>query len=122
MAMRIRNYTPHDINIYTKEDIEDLSARHLKLKTNAVPVTIKSEGVLNAKMSYKGEGFNVTRIYEGVDSLPDDLEPGDLVIVSALYASAVKELNGYTVPLRTVYGAVYDEADHICGCIGLCRI
>lgn len=122
MAMRIRNYTPHDINIYTKDDIEDLSARHLKLKANVVPVTIKSEGVLNAKMSYKGEGYNVTRIYEGVDPLPTDLEPGDLVIVSALYASAVKELNGYTVPLRTVYGAVYDEADHICGCIGLCRV
>lgn len=122
--MKILNCTPHTINIYSVKDVVDVNDRHLHITDGAEAQVINPSGtVLSAKMVYEGEGYDVQRKYVGVDPAPE-CEDGDLIIVSALYASAVKELGGDTSKLRTVYGTVYDKADDrkVIGCIGLCRV
>lgn len=122
--MAILNCTPHTINIYASKDVIDLNDRHLHVVDSAEAQVVNPSGtVLSAKMTYTGEGYNIQREYVGVDPLPECADD-DLIIVSALYATAVKELGGDTSKLRTVYGTVYDKADDrkVIGCIGLCRV
>lgn len=122
--MTILNCTPHAINIFSKNDVVDLNDRHLHVVENSEAQVINPSGtILSAKMVYEGEGYDVQRKYVGVDPVPECADD-DLIIVSALYATAVKELGGDTSKLRTVYGTVYDKDDDrkVIGCIGLCRI
>ena len=120
----IINCTPHVINLFSTKDVVNMNDRHLHVVDGAEALEVAPSGtILNAKMAYTGEGFNVQREYVGVDTLPECKE-GDLIVVSALYATAVKELGGDVTKLRTVYGAVYDKDDDrkIIGCIGLCKV
>ena len=120
----IINCTPHVINLFSTKDVVNMNDRHLHVVDGAEALEVAPSGtILNAKMAYTGEGFNVQREYVGVDTLPE-CEEGDLIVVSALYATAVKELGGDVTKLRTVYGAVYDKDDDrkIIGCIGLCKV
>jgi hypothetical protein len=120
---KIFNGTPHPITI-----IEAASTSYneaLRKATSEAPTVLRevpSTGVLSAHREEHPagdiDGIPVSRAtYRRVDPLPEGY---DAYIVSALYASAAKELGYPTERLYTVSQPVYSpDGRTILGCLGL---
>jgi hypothetical protein len=119
----IFNGTPHAINIVDNGTFNANIRKYVTDSPNVV-ASIPSNGVLSAKMHTKdGEPINgIPTFWKGIsgfDPIPDGY---DVVIVSALYASAVRS-NGLTdtSKLFTVADPVYStDGKTIHGCRGIC--
>ena len=114
----IVNGTPHEITIYAEADCTlDSVCRKLILKENATAVfKIPAGTPLNAKTQVSelsDSEFPFLRgAVEFVDADPLPGMPGDIVIVSNLYRSALKELGRDTGRIATVGGTVYADSDN----------
>ena len=109
------NGTPHEVTIYAEADCTlDSASRKLILKENATAVfKIPAGTPLNAKTQvseiYDSEFPFLRGAVEFVDADPLPGMPGDIVIVSNLYRSALKELSRDTGRIATVGGTVYEN-------------
>jgi hypothetical protein len=129
--MNIFNFTPHTINIIDGA-VFNPAVRKYEASAEVKPVaTIPSSGMLNAKMSTElGQPVNdiiptfVKKVI-GCDPLPDEVGPDDIVVVSALYATAYRQVYGDDNRVYTVADPVYAPDDGsgkatIIGCRGIC--
>ena len=132
----IYNLTPHDICIFSKNDVDMSNPRRLFIKEGAQPSSIlPSSGIaLNAQLEriettpIPGlEGVPVIKqVYTSVDSPFDfvpQATPQDWFIVSALYRTAAIAC-GHSLNLLTVDSVVYDAAANNprpVGCLGLSK-
>lgn len=121
--MAIYNFTPHSINIIDGAEF-DPSIR--KWVGGEEVRTIPSSGMLNAQLT-SVEAGNIEGIplwqqeITGCDPLPGYIRAGDVVIVSALYATAYKANGGY-FPLYGVKDPVMTfDGKTFRGCRGLQR-
>lgn len=128
--MKLFNGTTHEICFYSEEDTEAIQdGRKLVLKEGALPLMVIPPGV---NLSAKTEQAPLAMENDDVSCPPlvgpvvfaavDDLPQGyDIYIVSNLYRSAYREINGQSLTLATVYGTVYDSpsAKRPCGCLAL---
>ncbi len=123
----IYNATPHQINFYSKKDVEsDVAQRKLIAAIGAEPIYTVSRGLpVNCKTANSPtpaiENCPVPVVgavqFTSYDALPEGY---DLYIVSNLYRSAVQALGGDTSKLATVTDTVYSAADiKPCGCLAL---
>lgn len=128
--MKVFNYTPHTVNVISESTFNP-SVRKYEAPADSVPtVTIPSNGMLSAKMSTEpGQPVdNIPTFVKkviGCDPLPDEVGPDDVVIVSALYATAYRQVNGDDPRIHTVADPVYAPDDGsgkatIIGCRGIC--
>jgi len=121
------NYTPHDINVITDTTFNPTIRKFTAPAGTEPSITIKSSGVLNARISTvaNGELESVplfTKEIQGCDELPE-LGPDDYVIVSALYASAYRATHDDCSKLLLVADPVMSEdGKTFLGCRGLAPI
>lgn len=129
----IYNGTQHSINIYSIDDTYPTqNGRKLVLREGAAPIAVIPPGKnLNCVKAncdaptFEVEGLSNSVIKGAVNFVSCDPLPPEavdkIVIVSNLYRSAYKELNGDSTLLATVDGTVYESEDAIrpCGCLGL---
>ncbi len=131
-GLKIFNGTEHEINIYNPADAmpSQSASRKLIVKDSAIPITTIPGGrnlnctTANAELPnhLKNTALPLQGALQFVnhDPIPEDF---DLVFVSSLYRSAVKELGGDTSRLVTVdsKGAVYinEAVLRPCGCTKL---
>ena len=114
------NGTPHTVNIYREEDcFLDSSSRKLILKEGAVAnFTIEAGtplNALNAKTRVKELSDSCFPFLKGsLEFIEADPLPGneEIVIVSNLYRSALKELGRDTSRVATVGGTVYTDINN----------
>ena len=126
--MKVVNGTTHSINLYSLQDtITIQDGRKLVLKEGATPLFCLAPGTnlnavkVNAELPVHLQGSGLP-LKGGVKFVSHDPIPdGDIVIVSNLYRSAVKELGNDTSRLATVDGVVYKSESDMrpCGCLGL---
>lgn len=121
--MTIFNGTPHDINIIDNATF-DSSLRKFVTDSPNVVATIPSNGILSAKVeTTQVEPINggiptFSKRTTGYDPIPDGY---DIVIVSALYATAVRSHDA-SAKLYTVADPVYStDGKTIHGCRGICN-
>ena len=123
----IYNGTPHQINFYSKSDVEfDVSQRKYITAVGATPSYTVAKGIpVNCKTANAPtptiENCPVPIVgavqFTSYDPLPEGY---DLYIVSNLYRSAVQALGGDTSKLATVTDTVYSANDiKPCGCLAL---
>ena len=111
----IINGTPHEISIYAESSVQlDSASRKLIVAENATPIhRIPAGSALNCKTKVSeltDSEFPFLRgAVEFVDADPLPGMPGDIVIVSNLYRSALKELGRDTRRVATVGGTVYEN-------------
>lgn len=126
--MRIWNMTPHAINIIRKDHVEFKAEirKNVALPDYEVATSLPTDGVLSAKLeSTPTEDILGIPCYEkqvvGCDPLPDEVEDGDIVVVSALYATAYKRTYGDTDQLFTIADPVYsNDGKTVLGSLGIC--
>jgi len=117
MERKIVNATPHPIYIFTHNQVYyDESVRKYILKPNEKPVKVipQSGVLLNVKAEYELtdtiEGIPIFKLQvKDIDPVPD----GDIVVVSAMYATAAKEagIEGLN-RLYTVSQPVYESKEN----------
>jgi spore germination protein YaaH len=123
----IYNGTPHQINFYSKSDVEfDASQRKFIAAIGAAPIHTVAKGTpVNCKTANAPtpiiENCPVPVVgavqFTSYDALPEGY---DIYIVSNLYRSAVQALGGDTSKLATVTDTVYSATDiKPCGCLAL---
>ena len=123
----IYNATPHQINFYSKSDVEfDISQRKFIAAIGATPIYTLPKGTpVNCKTANAPtpsiENCPVPVVgavqFTSYDPLPEGY---DIYIVSNLYRSAVQALGGDTSKLATVTDTVYSAGDiKPCGCLAL---
>ena len=112
---------PHNINIVTGSEFSPAIRKYIG---GEVTMTLHSDGVLNAKIETELVEGDTKAIPEyakrvrGCDPYPEGY---DIVVVSALYASAFRQVHGY-VPssMRLVADPVMsDDGKTFRGCRGL---
>lgn len=126
--MKIWNQTPHVINIIRKDCVVFNAEirKNVALPDYEVATSLPTDGVLSAKLkSTLTEDILGVPCYEkqviGCDPLPDEVEDGDIVVVSALYATAYRKVYGDTNQLFTVADPVYSEDGRtVLGSLGIC--
>lgn len=112
------NGTPHTVHIYKEEDCSlDSSSRKLILKEGAVAYfSIEAGTPLNAKTRVKELSDPCFPFLKGsLEFIEADPLPGEhdeIVIVSNLYRSALKELGISTQRVATVGGTVYADINN----------
>lgn len=125
--MNIINLTPHPIKIVDQSTVTFDSAIR-KNVVNGDPVivaTIPSAGVASAKISTVADGsIDGVPVYKkqitGCDALPD-ADDDTIFVVSALYVSAFRAVNGNTDKLFTIADPVYTtDGRTIVGSLGIC--
>lgn len=125
--MTIRNFTAHPICFYSEEDVHYVSniRKYVAKKGSAPKLTIESEGMLSIEFEnekIKDEPVPIYRRFVSrVDSLPE-IEPGQVVVVSAVFATSRKIIDSSPYPLYTVKDTVYDEVGKPIGCLGLLKV
>jgi len=125
MVRRIYNGTPHSINIIDGSRFDPSIRKYVTTEGKEVTVvaSIPSDGVLSAVIeTAEMEPINGIPVYGkkivGIDPLPEGY---DVYVVSALYASAMRQMGGDTSKLYTVADPVYTEDGRtILGCRGIC--
>jgi hypothetical protein len=126
----IFNATEHEIVFYSEDDVYPASnGRKFILKERARPIAVIPAGIaLNCKKTnLPAPAFSAgdvplkgAVVFESCDPLPPDAE-GKIVVVSAMYRAACKELGLPTDMLATIDIPVYASQDDIrpVGCLGL---
>lgn len=121
---KIFNGTPHAINIVAKNSCRfDSGLRKWVSESPIILVSVPPSGkVLSAKITTaEAESKNGIPVFdkkiEGYDPLPD----ADIIIVSALYASALQKAKADTSRVYTVADPVYSlDGKTILGSLGIC--
>lgn len=124
--MRIINGTQHEISVYSLDDVYEIQGgRKLVLKEGAKPTLVIPAGRnLNAQRGNLPAPAGAPPyikgavVFTGHDPIPEE---GDIVVVSNLFRSAVRELGGDTSRLATVDGTVYADETAVrpIGCTAL---
>lgn len=121
----IRNFTPHPVNIINNSEFSPEIRKYVAPEGTTPSVTIPSEGMLNAKIdTIPGPEIDdgiptFVKNIVGCDPLPE-LGPDDHIVVSALYASAVRATGGDTSKLLLVADPVMTpDGKTFLGCRGL---
>ena len=126
--MTIWNATPHSIRIMPASAVTfDASIRKWVAEADTAPVAvIESTGMLSAKIdSVDAEPISNIPVFDknvtGCDPLPSDMSAEDIIIVSALYATAYKRTYGDDARLYTIADPVYtSDGRTILGSRGIC--
>jgi hypothetical protein len=121
---RIRNFTAHKINFYFREDVNFVSnIRKFVARPDTKPyISIPSEGMLSLTFDDEKIGDEPVPTYKRLISKMDripELEEGDMLVVSAAFASMRKVMDSSPYPLYTVKDVVYDGNTRPIGCLGL---
>lgn len=122
----IRNFTPHEINFYRRDDANYVSAiRKYVVKENVKPyLSIPSEGMLSIQFENvyeENSDFSVPickKIVNKIDRVPETSE-NDILIVSAIYYSYRKYSDTCSCTLYTINDTVYNNDGKPIGCLGL---
>lgn len=124
---KVFNFTPHAVVIMTGAEFRPEIRKYVRTSATTAVCWIPSSGMLNAKMTTEeSEPINgiptFAKVIVGVDPIPDEVGPEDIVVVSALYASAYQRIHGIDSRLYTVADPVYDDdyGMRIVGCRGIC--
>jgi hypothetical protein len=123
----IYNATPHQINFYSKSDVEsDVAQRKLIAAIGAEPIYTVAKGTpVNCKTANAPTPIIdncPVHVVGAVQFVSYDVLPEgyDIYIVSNLYRSAVQALGKDTSKLATVTDTVYSAGDiKPCGCLAL---
>lgn len=124
--IRIFNGTPHPVNIIEGSTFDPSIRKYVTTAGKEVTVvaSIPNSGVVLSAVieTVEMEPINGIPVYGkkiiGVDPLPEGY---DIYIVSALYASAMRQMGEDTSALYTVADPVYSEDGRtILGCRGIC--
>lgn len=122
--MKIYNGTPHSVDLISKESC--YYDKHIRKWVSDKPTyicKIPTDGILSAKITTKfNTMFSGIPIYDKVITDCDPLPEGyDVVIVSALYASAYSMIKKDTLKLYTIADPVYStDGKTILGALGIC--
>lgn len=122
----LRNFTPHEINFYRREDTQFVSAirKHIAKQNSSPYLSVPSEGMLSIEFEneeVENDEFPVPvcrKFTRRMDRLPK-IDENDIVIVSAIYANYRKIMDSAPYPLYTVNDTVYNENGKPIGCLGL---
>lgn len=120
----IKNYTPHPVNIIEGAIFSTSIRKYISPDGTEPSMIIPSAGILNAKIETVEDGnIDGAPIFKktitGCDELPE-LNDGDYVIVSALYASAYRATHQDCSKLLLVADPVMSEdGKTFLGCRGL---
>jgi hypothetical protein len=126
---KIFNFTPHKLTIVEEPYLYDKSIRKYTttLENLSIASEIESSGVLSANVgTVPGSPVNgiptFVKKVTGCDPIPDEVGEDDIIVVSALYASAYRQLHGDDSRLYTVADPVYnaDDPRMILGSRGIC--
>lgn len=132
--MRIWNFTPHAINIIEDCTFSPKLRKYVYTGGEGkyiIKKALASDGILNAKIRTDNkpsdtiDGIPVwDKKITGIDNIPSDVKEDDIIIVSALYATAVAKCSGKDLRMYTVSDPVYIEDTDgnfkIVGCRGIC--
>ena len=126
---KIFNGTSHKITFFKAEDAQQHGRKLVLINPGTIPLKEIEPGIdLNCTTENLPDSdewdtdipISGALVFTAVDELP----PGyDIYIVSNLYRSAYKELNGDTSKLATIKGSVYLSIDDTrpVGCLGLIK-
>lgn len=128
--MRIFNFTPHDIVIMRGSEFKPEIRKYIRTVDTVEVTRIPSSGILSAKIETAfTDTVNGIPVYRkaviGIDEIPDSVSADDIIIVSALYASAYAMIHGDTDQLYTISDPVYDvngDSISVIGCRGICEM
>ena len=126
--MRVWNATPHSIRIMPASAVTfNPEIRKWVAEADATPVAIiESTGMLSAKIdTVDADPISNIPVFDkkvvGCDPLPDGMTDEDIIIVSALYATAYKRTYGDDTRLYTIADPVYtSDGRTILGSRGVC--
>lgn len=126
--MTIYNATPHKIQIIPASAVKfNPDIRKWVAEADTAPVAvIEPTGMLSAKInSVDAEPISGIPVFDknvaGCDPLPSDMSAEDIIIVSALYATAYKRTFGDDARLYTIADPVYtSDGKTILGSRGIC--
>lgn len=128
--MKVFNFTPHPVTIVTKAEFRPEMRKYVRTEDTETVATISSSGVLSAKIeSCDLEPINgipvMGKKITACDPIPAEVGDDDIVVVSALYATAYTRLHGNDRRLFTIADPVYvieDGRTTIIGCRGICPV
>ena len=121
---KIINLTPHTINIIDN-GVFNADLRKFTTDTPDVSISIPSSGVVSATLTtVEIDPINGVPVFDkkitGVDPLPEG-DDDTIYVVSALYASAYRKINGHADKLYTIADPVYStDGRTILGSRGIC--
>lgn len=126
--MRVWNATPHSIRIMPASAVTfNPEIRKWIAEADTEPVSvIESTGMLSAKIdAVDADPISDIPVFDkkvvGCDPLPDGMTGEDIIIVSALYATAYKRTYGDDTRLYTIADPVYtSDGRTILGSRGIC--
>lgn len=122
--MKIINLTPHDIKIISN-GVFNADLRKFTTDDPAIALSIPSSGVVSATLTtVEIDPINGVPVFDKKITGVDDLPVGDsdtIYVVSALYASAYRKINGHADKLYTIADPVYSpDGRTILGSRGIC--
>ena len=124
---KIWNATPHTINVIAENIEFDATIRKYVCRGEVtVAMSIPSTGMLSAKIdTVDSEPIQNIPVFSkevvGCDPLPTEMTDDDIIIVSALYASAYRKVHGDDRRLYTIADPVYTpDGKTILGSRGIC--
>lgn len=124
--VKIKNYTPHSINIIEGAKYDEKRRKYVGGK---IVATFPSDGVLSAALetchvdpldTSMGKIPCVENRYTGI-AIPPTEAPDTYIIVSALYLNACKKAGIDTSRMLTVSSTVQNESGATIGTVALCR-
>lgn len=124
--MTIFNATPHMITIITNATFDASIRKWVCAEEPEVTAKVESTGMLSAKInSVDSEPIGNIPVFSkavvGCDPLPAEMTDEDIIVVSALYASAYRKVYGDDNRLYTVADPVYTtDGKTILGSRGIC--
>ena len=134
--MRILNFTPHDVVILDGAEYRADIRKYVATDNTTEVARIPSSGILSAKIEtafkdivngipvYRKSVTGIDKII-GIDEIPESVCADDIIVVSALYASAYAMIYGHTEQLYTISDPVYDvngDSISVVGCRGICEM
>jgi len=125
--VKIYNGTPHDINIFSKDDVTFVeNIRKFIANEGAKPtLVIPSDGILSSVFQTSGMGIidNVIPVMEKKITSCDTIPTGyDVIIVSELFMIAARAIGNDVGNMYTISDPVYTpDGRTILGCLGILR-
>jgi hypothetical protein len=126
----IYNFTPHDIIILSGSEFIPELRKYIRVENTVEVKRIPSSGMLSAHITTENadpiDGVpTFSKAVSDVDKIPDYVTSDDVLIVSAMYATAYHRIYGFDSRLYTVSDPVYCRDDDcllkIVGCRGICE-
>ena len=123
---KIWNATPHSINVIGNTEFDSSIRKYVCRGEAEITASIDSTGMLSAKIdTVDSEPMGNIPVFSkavvGCDPLPTEMTDEDIIIVSALYASAYRKVYGDDPRLYTIADPVYTpDGKTILGSRGIC--